>query len=51
MGIGIGKIVGKVVGETIALPITVVDETMKAVEEAMDTVGKRIEGEEDQEKK
>jgi len=47
MGIGIGKLVGKVVGETMALPVTIVDETMEAVEEAMDTLGKRIEGEDE----
>lgn len=37
----IGKLVGKVVGEVLALPATIVKEFEDAVEEVVDTVDKR----------
>lgn len=40
----IGKLIGRAVGEVVALPATVVHSTGDAVDEAIDTIEKRIEG-------
>lgn len=37
----IGKLIGKVVGEAVALPLTVLSEGAKALNEAGDTLSKR----------
>ncbi len=42
----IGKTLGKIAGKIITLPITIVEETEKAVEVTIDEVDKKLEGDE-----
>lgn len=38
----LGKLVGKVVGETLSLPFTVMTEAAKAIDVAAETIEKRV---------